>query len=55
MSYEFVPRCLTFAGHRLYSRDYMSHATHNTTAVMAMCMCTRVGLWVERGAAIVKA
>ena len=55
MSYEFVPRRLTFADHRLYSMNYMSHATHNTTMVMAMCMCTRVGLWVERGAAIVKA
>ena len=41
--------------HSLYSTNQMSYATHNTTTVMAMCMCTRVGLWVERGAAIVKA
>ena len=48
MSYEFAPVGLTITGWRLYSVNYMSYATHNTTMVMAMCMCTRVGLWVER-------
>jgi hypothetical protein len=54
MSYEFDLGRLTFAGDSLCSSNQMSYATYNTTMVMAMCMCTGVGLWVERGAAIVK-
>jgi hypothetical protein len=45
---EFVLTGLTFSIQGLYSLNYMFCATHNATAVMAMCMCTRVGLWVER-------
>jgi hypothetical protein len=48
MSYQFIPRRLTFTNCRLYLVNYMFYATHNATTVMGMCMCPRVGLWVER-------